>query len=117
MKRVVGAILGSIVGTGIFYASLQFGIHLLAVVGFSVGIVSGMLGHGRSIEWGAALGLYAIVLAIALEAVFVPFAVNQSIGHFLSHLSDLPVRSMLSMGIGGIGAFYFGMGRNGKVHD
>ena len=113
--RILGAIVGSVVGLLAYWIALRNGYHLLVAVGASLGIGCGWMGRRRSLAWGTGTAVLAVAFSIVIEWHFLPFSADDSFRYFMGHLGDLPVKSKISLIAVGIIGFYFGMGRNRKA--
>ncbi|MCZ6690856.1 MAG: hypothetical protein O7H41_14785 [Planctomycetota bacterium] len=113
-RRIIGALIGGGLGVLAYWVALRNGFDALAFVAVGPGVGSDLAARRRSLPWGLAIALVSVALSVLINWLFLPFAVDGSLGYFLSHLGHLPLRTHLTfVAAAGIG-FYFGMGRHPK---
>ncbi|MBL8755147.1 MAG: hypothetical protein JNK15_17720 [Planctomycetes bacterium] len=115
LRRSVGAIASTAIGTLGYWLLLQRSIHALAAVGAGTALGVAAAAHTRSIVWSIATALLAVGASLAVEATFRPFTADPSFGFFVAHIADLPTGSQVSLAVvAGLGA-WFGRGRRRAV--
>lgn len=111
MRRVVGAVVGTAVGTLAYWFMLGRGVHILAAVGAGTALGVSVASSGRSISWGVITSVLSVAFSLGVEYAFRPFAADASLGYFLAHIGDLPRNSLISIAVVAVLGFYFGRGR------
>lgn len=110
---LLGGMAGACLGYFLFQIIARQGFYAIVLPGALTGIGCGSLSRRRSILLAIACALIGIVAGIVAEWKFAPFNKDQSFGFFISHLHQLrPVTKALIV-VGGIMAFWFGLGRHG----
>ena len=115
IPTLVRAALGSLVGAAVGYLSFVLvarqGALLLALPGALAGIGCGVVTRERSQAAGALAGVVALVLSIYIEWKFFPFAADESLGYFLTHLHQASGRTWIMIVGGTLAGDWFGCGR------
>ncbi len=75
------------------------------------GIGCGLATRDRSQAAGALAGVIALVLSIYIEWKFFPFAADESLGYFLTHLHQASGQTWLMILFGTLAGYWFGCGR------
>ncbi|MEQ1824915.1 MAG: hypothetical protein ABL921_03185 [Pirellula sp.] len=109
----LGGIAGACLGYVLFQAIVSQGFYALVLPGVLTGIGCGSLSGRRSITLGIASAVIGMLAGIFTEWRFAPFTEDSSIAFFISHLHRLTSFTQFLIVIGGILAFWFGMGRTG----
>ena len=109
----LGGIAGACLGYILFHVIARQGFYALVLPGALTGIVCGSLSRHRSIILGIVCALVGTTAGIITEWRFAPFTQDNSFGYFILHLHQLRSFTQLLIVIGGMLAFWFGLGRNG----
>ena len=109
----LGGIAGASLGYILFHIIARQGFYALVLPGALTGIGCGSLSRRRSIMLGIVCALVGTLAGFFTEWSFAPFTQDNSFGYFISHLHGLRPFTQLLIVVGGILAFWFGLGRNG----
>jgi len=112
LARAVGAVLGGGLGTLAYWLMLRWDHHILAAVGAGVALGVSAMARTRQLAWGVATSVFAVLLCVAVEFLFRPFAADRSFGFFVAHVHELPRNSLVSLAVVAALGFYFGRGRD-----
>ncbi len=110
---VLGSFVGACLGYFLFQAIARQGFYAIALPGALTGLGCGSLSRHRSVMLGIACAIVGTIAGIVAEWQFAPFIKDNSLRYFLSHLHQLKPLSQFLIIVGGILAFWFGLGRNG----
>jgi hypothetical protein len=105
-----GALGGGVLGWVVFGALVSRGLYALVVPGALLGLGCGLLVKQRSWALAAVCGVAALGLGICCEWYYLPFAKDERLAYFLSHLADLTPRTWLSILLGACLALYLALG-------
>jgi hypothetical protein len=108
---VAGAIGGGAAGFFVFWWLLRHGFYAMMIPGAALGLAGGSLLKARSQVFGVVCGVAALALGIFAEWWTAPWDKDQSLGYFLSHLSDLTSVTLIMIVLGGVFGYWFGQGR------
>lgn len=111
IRRSIGAAAGAAVGTLVYWFLLARGYHVLAAVGGGVALGVSAMARTRHLAWGFATGVLAVLVSVLVEWRFRPFAADESLSYFLSHVHALPYNSLVSLAVVAVLGVYFGRGR------
>jgi hypothetical protein len=103
---LAGGLAGGALGYLAFGWLLRQGFYALALPGVLMGLGAGLSAR-RSIGLACVCGVLALALSLFAEWKHFPFRKDESFGYFLSHLSDLRPLTMLMIGVGSAGGFWF----------
>jgi hypothetical protein len=109
----VGGIAGYFAFVGI--RALRWDLDPLLLPGALVGLGCGGMTGRRSIAIGLLCAVAGLGAGIWTEWKTAPFMADPSLGFFIGHLGDLPMRTKVQLVFGMLFAFWFGMGREGGV--
>lgn len=111
MTRLLGGAIGAAIGIGAYWFGLQRSVDILVVVGAlpALGIARGS--RRRRFGWAVGTAVFAPALALLTMWWFRPFAADESLGYFVSHLAELPGKAWLSLGASALAGAWFGLGR------
>ena len=112
IRGLVGAVLGGVLGYYVYVWMLQRGFYALIVPGTLLGLGFGLFSRQKSILCGIACGLFGVALGIFSEWRFFPFIEDNGFLYFLTHLYQLPAATITLILLGGLFAFWFGIGRD-----
>lgn len=110
--RLLGGLVGAAIGIVAYWLALGRGVDVLIAVGAGLALGVARGSRRRSLAWGAGIAVVAPMLALGTLWWFRPFADDPSLGHFLSHLHELPRQALMSLGASALAGGWFGMGRN-----
>jgi hypothetical protein len=98
---------GAAIGGGVGYLAFGWlaaqGFYTLALPGVLLGLGVGVLAKRRSV----ACGVLALALGVFAEWKHFPFAKDDSLAYFLTHLADLRPLTLILIGLGGFCGFWF----------
>jgi hypothetical protein len=83
------------------------GFYALALPGVLLGLGAGVLAKRRSMAMAVVCGFLALALGVFAEWKHFPFAKDASLKYFLTHLPDLRQLTLILIGLGGFGGFWF----------
>jgi hypothetical protein len=120
IRGIGGAVVGAALGVLLYWVFLRRGIVVPLLAPGLTGLGAGLAVGRRAWGVGAIAAALAVVTAVLTDAVLLPFVADPSILYFLAHLHQLPpfhlagapVPMMAIYLIGGLAAFYFGIGRS-----
>ncbi|MEW6303638.1 MAG: hypothetical protein AB1705_09220 [Verrucomicrobiota bacterium] len=102
---LTGAVLGGALGYGAFFWLVSQGFYGLILPGGLIGIGAGMF-KTKSLAIPIACGMLALALGLLAEWRFAPFAKDDGLGYFLSHVHDLRPITLLMIALGAGLGFY-----------
>jgi len=112
LRGILGGAVGGAGGYFIFHWLIGRGLYSVMLPGVLFGLVCGLLSRKRSLglatlslSAGLALGLYT-------EWSWAPFAADDSLVYFLTHLMDLKPNTKIMVILGGVVGFWLGWGTN-----
>ena len=116
---ILGGVAGAIVGHFLFGWLLHqpiFNRILYAIMlpGVFTGLGCGLAARRRLVVLGVYSAVLAVVATVLTEWRFLPFAKDESLGFYLTHLIDLSAIKLGMMALGVAAAFWFGMGRDAR---
>lgn len=104
---LAGAATGGVLGYLAFGWLAAQGFYALALPGVLLGLGAGVLAKRRSMPLAVACGVLALPLGVFAEWKYFPFAKDDSLTYFLTHLADLRPLTLILIGLGGFGGFWF----------
>jgi len=110
LRGSVGGILGGILGYYAFVWLGRHGFYAIILPGSLVGMGFGVCSGRRSLAAGIACGVFAVALGIFTEWRWRPWADDQSLAFFLSHLHKLSLVTIILILVGGAFSFWLGSG-------
>ena len=105
LLALASAILGGILGYFGFFWLTRQGFYALALPGAFVGMGAGVV-KNRSIAIPILCGVGALALGVFTESQFERFGENDSMQFFLTHLHQLPAKTLIMIAIGAAIGFY-----------
>lgn len=115
---VVGAAVGGVLGYLAFLWIVRQGLYALILPGAALGLGAGLGARHNSHSAAAGYGVLALLLTIFCEWRFAPFAVDDSLPFFVTHLHELRPMKLIMIGIAGFVAYRlaigFGPGQSGN---
>ena len=120
VRGIGGAVVGGVLGVLLYWVFLRRGIQVPLLTPGLIGIGAGLAVGRRAWGMGAIAAVMAAVTAILADAVLLPFPEDRALLYFVTHLHQcapfylvgVPVPMMVIYLVGGLAAFYFGIGRN-----
>ena len=104
---LAGAATGGVLGYLAFGWLAAQGFYALALPGVLLGLGAGVLAKRKSMPLAVACGFLALGLGVFAEWKHFPFAKDDSLAYFLTHLPDLRPLTLILIGLGGFGGFWF----------
>jgi hypothetical protein len=102
---------GAAAGGGLGYLAFGWlagqGLYALALPGVLLGLGATVLARRRSMALAVACGVLALALGVFAEWKHFPFAKDESWSYFLAHFFDLRPLTLIMIGLGGFGGFWF----------
>jgi hypothetical protein len=116
LRGLAGGAIGGFLGYLVFSWLYQSqNLYALALPGSFLGLGAGLAAGRRCVALGILCGMLGIALGLYTEWCHRPFASDESLSYFLTHLHELETdMTLILTGLGGLFAFWFGMGRNRK---
>lgn len=111
---IVGTLAGSALGALAFSWLLEYRLYAIMLPGVLAGLGGGYPLKKRIIGIGIFAGIVSLLAMILTEWSNFPFAKDESLWFFLSHLHHLKTPTLLMMALGVAAAFWFGTGRDAK---
>ena len=108
---LVGALAGGVLGYFAFFWMARQGFYALVLPGAALGLGCGLLSGGKSWGLGIVCGILGVMLGLTTEWRHAPFVANDSFPYFLTHVGDLRPFTLASIGLCGLFACWFGVGR------
>jgi hypothetical protein len=103
---LVGAIVGGVLGFYTFRWLLGQDYYGLMIPGAFLGLGCGLLSQHHSLTRGILCGVAALIFALFTEWWFRPFVADESLKHFMTHLTDLKPVTLLMAVVGAFIAFW-----------
>jgi len=107
----VGAFAGGVLGYFAFFWMARQGFYALVLPGAALGLGCGLLSGGKSWGLGIACGVLGVMIGLITEWRYAPFVADDSLPYFLTHVGDLRPFTLAAIGLSGLFACWFGMGR------
>lgn len=108
---IVGAVIGGVAGYFITRWIVGQGFYALVVPGALLGIGCGFLSGAQSNAIGGCCAVAALGLGLFTEWSLFPFIADDSLGFFLTNLSELKPMSWIMIALGVYCGWSFGRGR------
>lgn len=110
-----GGFLGGCLGFFLFSLMAKQGFYAIALPGALIGLGCGCLSGRKSLFLGILCAVLGLLVGIATEWRFAPFAEDEGFCFFLLHLHKLSRVTQILISLGALLAFWFGRGRGGGV--
>ena len=107
---LVGAVVGGCAGYFAFGWILRQGFYALIVPPGLLGLGAGYGARGRSQPFAIACGIAGLVLGLFTEWQFRPFAADNSLLFFITHLTSLTPLTLLMLAIGTVVSYRLALG-------
>ncbi len=107
---LVGALVGGLLGHFLFFWVIRQGFYGLIIPGAAVGLGAGFF-KARSSLPTLLCGLWALALGLFTEWRYAPFAQDEGLGYFLTHLADLQPVTLGMVAVGTFLGFWIPFGR------
>ena len=104
---LAGAAVGGVLGYLAFGWLAGQGFYALALPGVLLGLGATVLARRRSMAVAVTCGVLALALGVFAEWKHFPFAKDDSLIYFVTHLFDLRAFTLIMIGLGGFGGFWF----------
>jgi hypothetical protein len=101
---MLGAVIGGLVGYVVFFWIVHHGFYGLIIPGGLLGIGAGIF-KTQSKYISVVCGLLALALGFFTEWRFAPFAADDSLGYFVSHLHQLRPITLIMIAVGALIGF------------
>lgn len=105
---LAGAVLGAWLGYRAFVWLLGQGLYGPMLPGAGLGLVGGIAAGRLSTTRGAVFAAGAIAAGLLAEWARFPFRVDEGLGYFLAHATQLKPWTLLMIGVGAALAFWMG---------
>jgi len=102
---LLGAVIGGLVGYVVFFWLAHQGFYGLVVPGGLLGIGAGLF-KTRLTYISVVCGLLALLLGFFTEWRFAPFAADQGLGYFVSHIHQLQPMTLIMIAAGALIGFW-----------
>lgn len=109
----LGAVVGASLGYLLFFVLTRQGLYAIVLPGALTGLGCGSLSGRRSIPLGIGCAVVGVAVGIVAEWHFAPFIKDRSLLFFITHVHQLRTVSQVLILLGGVLAFWFGLGRTG----
>lgn len=100
-----GAVVGGVLGYFAFFLIAAQGLYGLVLPGGLLGLGAGVV-KNRSVLVSIVCGISAVALGLFTEYSFSPFIRDDSLGYFLSHVTELRPITLGMIAVGGCIGFY-----------
>ena len=115
VRGLLGAAAGGAAGYFLTGWLVQQGFYAMALPGAGVGLGAGLLVTKRCPGVAIACGVLALALGVFTEWMNFPWPrPHDGFGYFLSHLGDLRPLTMILIGLGALGGYWFALGAGRK---
>lgn len=116
-RRLIGALVGGLVGFAVTWLAHLGNFSLLAAAGGGVAIGAGSRAVPRSLPWTIGITLLAMAFAVFTAWFFNPFKADPSLGYFLANLGSTNMPTKVSLAITAIlGGLYGGGTGSATAH-
>jgi len=109
---LLGAAIGGCIGYFAFFWIARQGFYALVIPGGLLGIVAGLFTKQRCPPLAIICGIAALLLGLATEWRRAPFAADQSLPYFLTHVHQLSAITLIMIALGSVVAYSSALGRN-----
>jgi len=110
LRGILGGALGGAAGYFVFHWLISMGWYGVMIPGVLIGLGCGLLSGKRSFVLATVAMVGALALGLYTEWSWAPFAADDSLPYFLSHLMDLKLNTKIMIVAGGAVAFWAGIG-------
>jgi hypothetical protein len=107
---LIGAAIGGTVGYFAFFWFASQGFYALILPPGLMGLAAGFCARGRSTVLALICGIAGLMLALFTEWKFAPFAADDSLAWFMTHLYQLKPVTLLMVGLGAVFSFRLAQG-------
>ena len=116
--NTVRGLLGAAVGGAAGYFATGWlarqGFYAMALPGAALGFGAGLLVAKRCPGVAIVCGVLALALGLFTEWKNFPFIADHTFSYFLRHVGDLRPMTMILIGLGALGGYWFALGVGGK---
>jgi hypothetical protein len=112
-RGLLGAVLGGAAGYFVTGWLLRQGFYAMALPGVGVGLGAGLLVTKRCPGVAIVCGLVALALGFFTHWMNFSWP-DPSLGYFLRHLGDLRPMTLILIGLGTLGGYWFALGVGGR---
>ena len=113
LRGLAGAAIGGIAGYFAFIWIARQGFYALAVPSALLGLGAGLCARGRSVPLAVVCGVAGLALGLFTEWRFAPFAADDALIYFLTHLHKLNGVTWIMLVIGSYLGFRLALSRSG----
>jgi hypothetical protein len=111
IRGLFGAAIGGVIGFYVFEWILSQDFYALVLPGAVLGMGFGVASREHSKVCGIVSGILALGLGLFVEWNRAPFRIDDSFSFFLKNFYELKPIQLIMIGLGGLIAFWFGVGR------
>jgi hypothetical protein len=111
LRGIAGGIVGGAIGFYVFQWLVRRGLYGMMIPGAAIGLGAGLAARGRSGLLGVLCVVGAIVVAVIAEWYMFPFAKDESLSYFLTHLHHKAAIKLIMIAVGAAFAYWLGQGR------
>jgi hypothetical protein len=115
IRGLCGATIGGLIGYYVFDWILDQRFYAMVLPGACLGMGFGLASRERSTVCGIVSGLLGLAFGLFMEWQFFPFKKDGSLEYFLQNIHQLKPITLMMIGLGGLIAFWFGVGRESVV--
>jgi F0F1-type ATP synthase assembly protein I len=119
LVALVCAVAGGVIGHFGFVWIARQGFYALILPGALIGLMGGWFYDRQRMTSASAFavvcGVMGLIAGIVSEWRIRPFLANNSFGYFITHLQQLRPITLIMILLGGVFAFWFGLGRRGAT--
>jgi hypothetical protein len=114
---IIGTLAGGVLGYFAFFWMARQGFYALVLPGAALGLGCGFFSRGKSWGLGIVCGIFGVMLAVIAEWQRAPFIADDSFRYFLIHVGALKPFTLVSIGLSGLLAYWFGRGRTHMIPE
>lgn len=111
---LVGAAVGGVAGFFVFQWIFRQGFYALIIPGASLGLVGGYCVRGRSVPFAILCGIAGLALGLFTEWRFFPFAKDESLVYYITHIQGKRPITLIMLAIGTVISFRLALGMDEK---
>jgi hypothetical protein len=112
---LIGAMIGGTVGYFGFFWIAQQGFYALLLPPGLLGLGAGLCARRRSMPLAILCGITGLVLGLFTEWRFAPFAADESLPYFITHIHTLKPITLLLVAVGAFLSYRLALGMDTKA--